>query len=108
MATTTTAYSTNQRNLLPFVGRDDLLQELSIVGDDAKLGHGVTVLIQGEGGMLSHRLHRISCPYHVGTASIMFKNRLENPARHTLMITQNIGFVDMFSPAKIFSCKKGT
>jgi len=56
MATTTTAYSTNQRNLLPFVGRDDLLQELSIVGDDAKFGHGVTVLIQGEGGIGKTRL----------------------------------------------------
>ncbi len=50
------ASSTTQSNLLPFVGRDDLLHELSVIGDEAKTGHGSTVLIQGEGGIGKTRL----------------------------------------------------
>src|SRR5574342_1323662 len=45
-----------QSNLLPFVGRDDLLHELSTIRDDIQAGHGATVLIQGEGGIGKSRL----------------------------------------------------
>jgi len=46
----------NSSNLLPFIGRDDLLHELSVISDDVKAGHGVTVLLQGEGGIGKTRL----------------------------------------------------
>jgi hypothetical protein len=48
--------SGRQSNRLPFVGRDDLLHELSIMGEDVKAGRGATVLIQGEGGIGKSRL----------------------------------------------------
>jgi tetratricopeptide (TPR) repeat protein len=48
--------STRQPNILPFVGRDDLLHELSIISDDIKAGRGATILIQGEGGIGKSRL----------------------------------------------------
>lgn len=41
---------------LPFVGREDLLHELSTLGEDVDLGHGTTILIQGEGGIGKSRL----------------------------------------------------
>lgn len=41
---------------LPFVGREDLLHELSTLGKDVESGHGTTVLIQGEGGIGKSRL----------------------------------------------------
>ena len=55
-STTSTGHTTHQSNLLPFVGRDDLLHELSIISEEVKAGHGVTVLIQGEGGIGKTRL----------------------------------------------------
>src|SRR5258706_5833177 len=42
------ASSTTQSNLLPFLWRDDLLHQLSVIGDEAKTGHGSTVLIYVE------------------------------------------------------------
>ena len=47
---------THQPGLLPFVGRDDLLHELSTISGDIQAGHGGTVLIQGEGGVGKTRL----------------------------------------------------
>src|SRR5690606_26592492 len=41
---------------LPFVGREDLLHELSILSMDVESVHGTTVLIQGEGGIGKSRL----------------------------------------------------
>ena len=54
--TITNVPATASSNLLPFIGRDDLLHELSVIGDDVKDGHGVTILIQGEGGIGKTRL----------------------------------------------------
>jgi len=48
--------STRSSHVLPFVGRDDLLHELSIIGEDVKAGRGATVLVQGEGGIGKSRL----------------------------------------------------
>ena len=48
--------ATRQANILPFVGRDSLIRELSALGDQAKEGNGRTVLIQGEGGIGKSRL----------------------------------------------------
>jgi len=55
-STTSTGRTTHQSNLLPFVGRDDLLHELSMISEEAKAGHGVTIVIQGEGGIGKTRL----------------------------------------------------
>ena len=55
-STTSTGHTTHQSNLLPFVGRDDLLHELSMISEEAKAGHGVTIVIQGEGGIGKTRL----------------------------------------------------
>ncbi|HEV8192303.1 MAG TPA: AAA family ATPase, partial [Ktedonobacterales bacterium] len=41
---------------LPFVGRDDLLKQLLALGDDARAGHGSTLLLHGETGMGKTRL----------------------------------------------------
>lgn len=41
---------------LPFVGREDLLHELSTLSTDVESGQGTTVLIQGEGGIGKSRL----------------------------------------------------
>ena len=54
--TTSFVAATTPSNLLPFIGRDDFLHELSVIGDDVKAGHDVTVLIQGEGGIGKTRL----------------------------------------------------
>ncbi|HET9906888.1 MAG TPA: AAA family ATPase [Anaerolineales bacterium] len=43
-------------NVLPFVGRDDLIHELSSISADIEAGRGATVLIQGEGGIGKSRL----------------------------------------------------
>jgi DNA-binding SARP family transcriptional activator len=43
-------------NILPFVGRDDLIHELSNISAEVKSGQGATVLIQGEGGIGKSRL----------------------------------------------------
>ena len=48
--------SIRPHNILPFVGRDDLLQELSTISGDVQAGRGATVLIQGEGGIGKSRL----------------------------------------------------
>ncbi|HET9914460.1 MAG TPA: AAA family ATPase [Anaerolineales bacterium] len=45
-----------QLNLMPFVGRNDLLQALSTISAQAKGGQGTTALIQGEGGIGKSRL----------------------------------------------------
>ena len=45
-----------QSHLLPFVGRDDLLHELSTISEEVRSGQGATVLIQGEGGIGKSRL----------------------------------------------------
>jgi predicted ATPase len=54
----TTSAARPMRSLapLPFVGREDLLHELSTLGRDVESGHGTTVLIQGEGGIGKSRL----------------------------------------------------
>ncbi len=41
---------------LPFVGRDQLLTRLLALGQDVRAGWGVTVLLQGEGGVGKSRL----------------------------------------------------
>lgn len=41
---------------LPFIGRDDLLDPLSAIGQKVAAGHGTTVLLQGEGGIGKSRL----------------------------------------------------
>ena len=43
-------------NLLPFVGREDLLHELSIISEDVEAGRSATILVQGEGGIGKSRL----------------------------------------------------
>ena len=43
-------------NILPFVGREDLIHELSTISEEVKSGRGATVLIQGEGGIGKSRL----------------------------------------------------
>ena len=43
-------------NVLPFVGRDDLIHELASISEDVIAGRGATVLIQGEGGIGKSRL----------------------------------------------------
>jgi DNA-binding SARP family transcriptional activator len=48
--------STNQLRLLPFTGRDHLLQQLSATSQDVQAGSGATVLLQGEGGIGKSRL----------------------------------------------------
>lgn len=48
--------STRQFNLLPFVGRDNLLHDLAVISEDVKAGCGTTILIQGEGGIGKSRL----------------------------------------------------
>ena len=48
--------ATRQSNILPFVGREDLIHELSALGLPARDGNGTTVLIQGEGGIGKSRL----------------------------------------------------
>jgi DNA-binding SARP family transcriptional activator len=53
---TATKHTTSQSKLLPFVGRDDLLHELSLIVEEVKTGRGMTVLIQGEGGIGKTRL----------------------------------------------------
>ncbi len=55
-STNFTSHIAPQSNLLPFVGRDDLVDELSIISEETKTGHGVTVLVQGEGGIGKTRL----------------------------------------------------
>jgi tetratricopeptide (TPR) repeat protein len=42
--------------ILPFVGRDDLLDELSIISNEVDAGQGATIIIQGEGGIGKGRL----------------------------------------------------
>ena len=49
-------FSTRNSNVLPFVGRDDLIHELSSISDDVEAGRGATILIQGEGGIGKSRL----------------------------------------------------
>ena len=44
-------HSTGSSKILPFVGRDDLIRELSDIGEDVKAGRGATVLLEGEGGI---------------------------------------------------------
>lgn len=41
---------------LPFVGRNDLLTKLLAISQEAKVGRGVTVLLEGEGGIGKTRL----------------------------------------------------
>ena len=53
---TSSRLSTRQPNILPFVGRADLIHKLSAISDQVKDGHGTTVLIQGEGGIGKSRL----------------------------------------------------
>lgn len=53
---TSSQFSMPTSNALPFVGRDDLIHELSSISEDVEAGHGVTVLIQGEGGIGKSRL----------------------------------------------------
>jgi DNA-binding SARP family transcriptional activator len=49
--------STRRANSLPFVGRDHVLQELSLIANRARTGHeGTIVLMQGEGGIGKSRL----------------------------------------------------
>lgn len=36
---------------LPFIGRDDLLNSLSLISQDVLSEHGTTILLQGEGGI---------------------------------------------------------
>ena len=45
-----------QSNSLPFIGRDLLIRQLLTVSHDAKSGRGMTVLLQGEGGIGKSRL----------------------------------------------------
>src|SRR5574341_268287 len=58
-----TAYQINssssairQSHSLPFVGRDDLLQELMAISREAQSDNGRTILIEGEGGIGKTRL----------------------------------------------------
>lgn len=48
--------SVRPSNLLPFVGREELIDELSTLSSNVESGHGATVLIQGEGGIGKSRL----------------------------------------------------
>lgn len=51
------ALSTARRlHLLPFTGRDQLLQQLSAISQGVQAGSGATVLLQGEGGIGKSRL----------------------------------------------------
>jgi tetratricopeptide (TPR) repeat protein len=43
-------------HLLPFIGREHLLDQLSSISQEAQAGRGVTVLLQGEGGIGKSRL----------------------------------------------------
>lgn len=57
MATSVTAHHpARPSTLLPFVGRDDLIHELSKIREDVEAGRGATILIQGEGGIGKSRL----------------------------------------------------
>ena len=49
-------HSTRPATILPFVGRDDLIHELSNISEDVEAARGATVLIQGEGGIGKSRL----------------------------------------------------
>jgi len=51
-----TRHSIRTPNILPFVGRDDLMHELSSISNEVDAGQGTTVLIQGEGGIGKSRL----------------------------------------------------
>ncbi|RPJ19923.1 MAG: hypothetical protein EHM33_29530, partial [Chloroflexi bacterium] len=54
--TTSSRLSARQSNILPFVGRNDLVQNLSAISEAVRNGSGTTVLIQGEGGIGKSRL----------------------------------------------------
>ena len=54
--TTPSRPATRQSNILPFVGREDFIHELSVISQSALDGDGKTVLIQGEGGIGKSRL----------------------------------------------------
>jgi len=57
IATNVTAHrSARSSNILPFVGRDDLMRELLNISEDVRAGRGATILIQGEGGIGKSRL----------------------------------------------------
>src|ERR1041385_1379311 len=43
-------------HILPFIGRQDLLDELSMISQQSQTRHGTTVLLQGEGGIGKSRL----------------------------------------------------
>lgn len=51
-----TRLAARQSNILPFVGRNDLIYELSGISQRVKDGNGRTILIQGEGGIGKSRL----------------------------------------------------
>src|SRR6266487_4522631 len=52
-----TSFSTpRQANILPFVGRDPILQQLALIANGALMGQGMIVLVQGEGGIGKSRL----------------------------------------------------
>lgn len=46
----------SEQMTLPFVGREQLLNRLSVISHDVKAGHGSTVLLQGDGGIGKTRL----------------------------------------------------
>jgi len=54
--TLSSRHSNRQPTTLPFVGRVDLINKLSTIGDQARGGYGRTILIQGEGGIGKSRL----------------------------------------------------
>jgi len=48
--------SSRQPTALPFIGREPLLQQLSTISKEVQSGRGMTVLLQGEGGIGKSRL----------------------------------------------------